>query len=1431
MAISPSDRLACTTALLLLLMMPVTLPAQEDQPPAAADAVPTASSEDAEQPPEETEAREAQQALRWTRLFPGFALYPFAPTPGWPGAKEPEPKMPPEFQPYPGSVEHYRHDFMKYIPAIPIYNARSLRRNWPASELASDRADRLADYAERDFRYKFPNDKAWQTRGDRGQFRAPVKTVRLSPGDAPLTFTLGKLPAGLFNLRVIAAVNFNEDTQPPKEQVFELRVNDRPDGSESVHILRGRTMSNFYPVVEFFIYTFGDREVKASLTYRKESAVAMYVHNVDLHDVLAETKFAAVKKRQTGRHDGEDHAAIARLLQQESAQNDRFVADQVEKLHQSMPPVNTMYFISHMEAISGNTKRQLGDSRVAPGARMWKYEPGGTFRMTRSSQLAKLDNVKAPAKAKLADLTAADPDEMIQLEDTGGKGTVYDWKDLASRKVLPGVGDIGVGVRTGGERFDADLAIAVGLAYVDAMNAGVRDDSDRGDLFSRAFMLALAAYRLPTLSFSHHLTHQVGVWAPDRLRAAYNYTVWSRFDVTGMVESYDRLYPYISQSRKLAAALRQYIPWINSPEDVVKLFDTFLVQHYAKQITYFRIYGDGGMAANLFEMAIMLEDNDVSSPWFRWLENKFWVYPQALGGFMDLNTIQTTRDGGTTIGSYFYAMGPSIHITQLLDRYHQATGDPRYNVRDPLLYPKAWAALRYPFEMRVAGYHNPGIGDVGGPSTHYMRWSEVIGETAGKLHEWTGDPRYLHLHERHEKRRLTSDAAKAVRDPVLVQRSRVLADWMAVLEAGTEHDDPRARAAVAVNVGPVGAGHSHADTLDLRLFAHGMIMSGDAGMRPEYGTPTHGTTRVHNVVEIDGRNFAGYAWATNLADMPAARYLAAEAAYPDAKVTRFARQVSMVKLTAGDIPPGDISRADDWKAVTPEHYVLDVFRVAGGKVHTYCFHGGVDDEFTTNATEPRRPTGPRKEYLKEFYFDQKYYDAMGGAFTGTGRSVSARMEDAALGDGEFSLEEKPKDKPKLWEPWEADVTGDVLEATWRLERKSEERMLSGVATATAPRKFTRMSLLDAKGLAVMHGICISSPSPGDLNAKIPHYAVRNLYAQKTGQSDQTHSVFVAVLEPYAGESKIKSKRLLPVTAQGDGADRAVAVEVKSTGGRADVSWFDAQPDQARRAGDAFKAQAEYAFLSRDEQGVVQASIAGGTLLESPAVTLKLASAAYQARMVEVDYPRLRARIDQRWPQLLAGSYLLIGNEHHKTGYTVTRIESADKGAWLHFDKSIELYRSRIMYREGQAVHLAVAQNLRHGQRKGLTATDEQHSRIWRAEAKDGGNRWEGYGITLTGDAIPDDMLQPGDGLVVQSFGPSDAVTRPTYATIRRHTAGTYFANANAPFELRIAGKAASVSLDGIQWRALRVDADGGFIRATLDPASLGATAFQVRVEQ
>jgi hypothetical protein len=1411
-------------------------------------------------PGQPAEADEKEALLQQERLnrFPEFPYYPSKPVPGYPGFRQPFPKMPPEYIPYPGSVQHFRHWFMKYLFALHMYNHRSLVRNWLMREHCADTPDRLTQYAEKIYRYLWPNDREWETRSNRSEtteFADPVTVLRLRPGESIKPLAFGPLSRGLHVLRVIAALRPEDDVFPPKEMLFRLTVNDRLDGGDSAYVLRGRTMCNFYSAVEFFFHAVDQRAFRATLTYLPESETDLFVYNVDLHTTLAEMDLRGLKRRQTLAANVQVNEMIDRILREEAGDGHRFDAERACQLWQSLPPLNTMFAICPITWAPANPKKAFQQNRVNLEPRMWRLTPlkqDPTFRLVRSETAAQLDDVKAPKEAKanpdsLREEGKAAPDELT-LDEKPKAETAYAWKDLTERKPLPGTRDCGCGERVKGAggawRYNADLPIAAAKAYQDAAlgeqslaqmagGAGATKDA----LFEAAFRFAAFAYQVPSLAHTHHLPIQVNIWQPDRLPNHVGYGMGLNPD--SWCVAYEALFPYVARSQKLARALHEFIPGIESPDDVVRLFDTYLAQYVAKLYRYYHLYWGHDTAPACIRLATLMNNAEASRPLMDWLSRNCWIYPQALGGFMDNWAIGSTRDGGSTIGSFFYGQTVHLDFVEMMDRYVAASGDKTYDLSDWTRFPKAHAALTFPIRARVAGYYHPGIGDVAGPSRPYTLDRESVLRAARLLYERTGNAEYAHLIAEHGRRTTETPEewakieklAQTARDPLLAARSRVLPEWQAVLESGYEFDDPRAHAAASLRIG-TGTGHGHADTMDLRLWAHGLCMVGDAGMRPDYGRPDHTVTRVHNLVEVNERSHATHAWVRTLADLPGAHYLRAEAAYPDPKVTLYARQVLLVQAADGTIRPGPATQKDDPAVVTPEHYVFDVFRVRGGLIHTYCFHGSVDDAFEVNVPKRQQPHADLRKYLDGYYYDAKYYQLLRDAYKGTGapkKDVEGFMKGE---DTESALEDEAQKKtPELYEPWTGRCDGDDLVATWRLEATISKSMIAGAAAPTGPRKFTRLTLFDQKDSTILHGLCINDPYRNVTNPTVPYYAVRQVYARRAGYQYEIESVFVALIEPYAGEPEVISRRLVRIEGNESDAERAVAVEVKTKGGRTDLCFADGRPDKERAIEGGVCVAAEAAFLSRDAAGLRQASVTGGRFLKAPDVGIVPACASYAAKIRIVDFAKLRLALDMPLPaRSLAGQCFEVGNDLRKTGYTVPTLETRDGTSTLVLDEATELFRSRVVFVYDDVVRLATARFLPHGAGKGLTATDEGFTKVWRAEALPGGNRWNGFGYKLSGAPLDKKDFPPGSGLVVHEVGPGDTVSAKTFVSLQRREPGLFAVAANVKFALRLKGVAAArVSADGRAWAEVPAQKDAGWLVLDLDPESIGAREFQLRM--
>jgi hypothetical protein len=910
-----------------------------------------------------------------------------------------------------------------------------------------------------------------------------------------------------------------------------------------------------------------------------------------------------------------------------------------------------------------------------------------------------------------------------------------------------------------------------------------------------------------------------------------------------MMLVYDSLFDFINGNQEFARAVSRYLPWIKTPQDVIAFLDTVIIQDHANDMLKFRYWFDHQNHVLMLNAVKAQDDVKITRPWMEHLWKRYFEYPQAITGLADQLVTSNGRDGGTTIGSYFYTSGPpAVETAALLEDYIRSGGDKKYDLTDALQYPVSRAAVYLPFEAMAAGRHNPGIGDVGGPSQAYWRCPPGRNIMAAGW-RWTGDPKFawelVNVFGRAEETdeawlAVTHAAAKCPRDPYLMNRSRALSDWGGYLTAGQESDDFRFKREIVVRVG-VGTGHAHQDTLDLRIWAHGVTMSGDMGQRSGYGQPDHSASRVHNLVEVDGASWQSHAWVRNLFDAKGAPYMVAESVPPEhlKHVKLFRRQNALIDVDEGK-PSTKTPPQTDPDVVTPSSYVFDVFRVSGGATHTYCYHGVVDDQFTVNVKERRNVTaregGPDEEYLRSFGWRD-------------------RVKDAGPDDVE----------------WAADPSDDTLVATWRLARAPgndlpEKRMytcqkphLGGAMTT--PRKHNRLHLFNVTGERILHGVCMDRTITREHNPAKEFYCGRCLFAQKRGNpGDALESAFAAVIELYSGEPFIASAKALTVADNEADALKAVAVEVKTASGHTDLCFADGRPDrlrvvQADGIGEV-KVSADYAYLSQDTDGLRQATIAGGKVLSAPGVAIEVQDAQYGGRITAVDYRNRRVTLDGPVPgKRFAGAFFEGGGSFHKSSHEVDAVERAGNTPVLHLRKGIEVMMSMVTRIDPATgvLRTRIAMLRARGNERDLTASNEDCTKFWKLENTGEGNRHEGWEFRLTpvGEAagatetssrpaklskpIPASAMSAGQTLRVWEFGVGDSFCIRTGVSMRRVGKDTYEVYATSPFAVALAGGSLSASRGGSPLQALKVEASGGKVKAEVGEDVIDAGTFLLYV--
>ncbi len=421
-------------------------------------------------------------------------------------------------------------------------------------------------------------------------------------------------------------------------------------------------------------------------------------------------------------------------------------------------------------------------------------------------------------------------------------------------------------------------------------------------------------------------------------------------------------------------------------------------------------------------------------------------------------------------------------------------------------HPRLHKTFRFHIDTRCLGKYYPQVGDSGHFACQVNRYVGVSFERPGslepsayrflwELYELTQDPAFVQiLVEANDGKVdglpydvLAADPAAFQKDVVaVIAREGKTAElgsvnkkeWrIAILRSG-QGDHARA---VWIDY-DAGGSHSHSDGMNVGLFARGLDLMPDFGYPPVqfggWGGPRFGWYTMpasHNTVVVDGQRQPTTGGKTTLwADGERCRAIRASApAMIGGK--QFERTLVMVDLSDGDF------------------YVLDVFRVIGGKDHAKFVHSHYGQITTTGLSlKPSQPYGHETQ-MRNFRCD-------------------------------------PSPKPGWSVDWAVDDRNRFL--------------LPGT-----PVHLRYTDLTSNAQACTAEGWVVAGIFNSTTETWIPRLMIRR-------QTDNAPlaSTFVAVIEPYGKASNIAAIRRLPLeTASGTPySDHDVAVEVRLADGRRDL---------------------------------------------------------------------------------------------------------------------------------------------------------------------------------------------------------------------------------------------------------------------------------------
>jgi hypothetical protein len=1257
-------------------------------------------------------------------------LYPtyHGEAPGKPGNSRGKP----QYQLYPGSVENWRAYYFKYCPVRSIFDVQSQLKNWTSPEIPGCSSRQIEKYAQ-------PVYKANKTAGATatGKFEPAVKVTKIKPGDTILETSLGKLKRGLYCIRVIAAVPTKEVTEYRKDLFATLEVNDKANGGTSRYRKRIAYVDQFYSIIELYFHAPETRKYKVKLSIGSKSKIGLIVRNVSFDDVLTDFVRRPIKKKSNQPLSQEAVKKYNKWLR-EVSHNKRKLKQRQELddiIWNGWPGLNIHY-----------------NGMIRPGGQSFRKLMKNIRYGTKGMDYKALDK-------KYGKWNARDLKDFSMLTNNKKLKLAYSVDDLRAGKTLPApypVKDDGTGV----SQPDADGIKGCFYApiaetcldrirtYQKMLNQTAlklssrlhqRDFADK--VHSSLLAFARFVYDYPTLDPANDLGMIISRKGPyyrqgrtrQRMTTPWFLTWYTEF--ARHVELYDKFYDLIKDNQMLADSIGRHIPWVKSPQDVIELFDTYLVQNTARRILRYQYHTGSG---RILIIATVLGDKDITTPWLENLFSKSFIYPQKLMGIQHIAINGYDRSGlGFGGASSFYGTGKNTTpLAASMDKYCKSVNDDTFSLSNPKKYPKVAAACYWPIELMYAGYQFARIGDVSGSDKLAGALLTNSMQILRPAWRWTKDPQLAAVLYHAGNRSLFTDkewaeickqAAIVKRMPYLTQPSRFVPNWCGIIETGKRHDDFRFRRGAMVRVG-YNHGHAHNDSLDLQLSAHGIQMAIDAGQRPGYCSPGASYSAVHNTVTVNGKQRAvTTGWISNIVDGKGLAYLFAHAGRTGAQ-QKGARQVMLVDVDdngpakrlalSKQQPRAKLKKVQQ----TPNGYIFDVFRENRTGKLRYNFHAMNDDHFEWNAlaekANPKAFNGIFKKFPK--------------------RSFSAKA-------------------PK------------TLVATWQMRKVpqadnkygSEMQVLGKNFVPGSPNKYLRLHLLGVEGALAERGAVAT------VKANIKN----DFTCIGAEVNDPNGRVFTAIAEPYVGKPFIKSVELIDIADNEDDALAATAAKVVTVNGNTDWNFADGRPGKTRKF-DGITVSGEAAIMSVDKDGLRQAMLTGGTVFKTPYVKIKLAVREYKGKIASVSYPNRTITLDATWPEMKWPQVISIGNRYFETGYTVIKAEKTKDGKTkLTVKRGADLYISPI--KEIDTANKRVFAKLRFtpGHKiAGRTITNSRQDKSWKA----------GIDGKLNGAApVTKESFAPENIIKAWEYGPADNIKLASKIVITRNSKGSYDITSNA----------------------------------------------------
>ncbi len=400
-------------------------------------------------------------------------------------------------------------------------------------------------------------------------------------------------------------------------------------------------------------------------------------------------------------------------------------------------------------------------------------------------------------------------------------------------------------------------------------------------------------------------------------------------------------------------------------------------------------------------------------------------------------------------------------------------------------------------------------------------------------------------------------------------------------------------------------GHTNYDNLSLILWAKGRELLPDIGYTHSAWRLWTIRTASHNTVQVDGWDQLPHPGGSLTLYAPLSENLQvveaeAQAAYSDI-VSDYRRRLLLVGTSEADA------------------YVVDIFRVEGGRQHDWILHGSANHDQTATLSLPFEP--------------------LSGTMLGPDAQFRLPLTESDTGD--FSgpgIDSYPKGAKRWYR-----LRGVGYAFIKRVGKAATDDDWSVTFDFTDdPDIHLRTTLLGQPKTTVYQ---ISSPSirrANESDAELPNYSMPGVLVRRSADADLA-STFVAVHEPWSGQRFVTSIRsLLPLNA--DDSASPVALEVAHADGTdyiLSAPLGTELPFELQLPGGTLRCDGTVGFLRLHEGRVTAASVVDGTML------------TYNGFSVAVPYPAIAGTIVGMEADEAAGRYAFIVDRQLPPSQTVT----------------------------------------------------------------------------------------------------------------------------------------------------------------------------------